>query len=366
MAEQHARGDAESARILDDPSLYRELDPTGLRHRLRTFPNQCREAWEKARACKLPRAYSKIDRVVVAGMGGSAIGGNLLADLASLEDSLPISVCREYDLPRFVNENTLVLACSYSGETEETLSVFRGALAKGAKIIAVTSGGILGAEAKEHNLPVLTVDYQGEPRSALGYSFIVPTVLLMNLGLISDKSRDFEEGSKVLTECAPLLAEDSPLQQNTAKKAAAQLVGRLIVIYGAGIFGGVARRWKTQFNENSKACAFFELLPEVHHNSVIGYSLPTEVKRRSSFILLQPATLHPRTRRRYRVTRELLDNESIPYMTVEGRGDSPLSQMLSAILLGDYISYYLALLEGVDPSPVPTIDLIKSKLSDAT
>ena len=365
MAEQHARGDAESARTLDDPSLYRELDPTGLRHRLRTFPDQCREAWVSARAFKLPHAYSKIDRVVVAGMGGSAIGGDLLADLASLEDSPPITVCREYDLPRYVDGTTLVLACSHSGETEETLSVFRGALSRGAKIIAVTGGGTLGAEAREHHVPVLTVDYQGEPRSALGYSFIVPTVLLMNLGLISDKTRDFEEGSKVLTGFAPLLAEESPSQQNIAKDAAGRLLGRLIVIYGAGIFSGVARRWKTQINENSKACAFFELLPEVHHNSVVGYSLPPEVKRRSSLILLQPATLHPRTRHRYQVTRELLDKESIPYLTIEGRGDSALSQMLSAILLGDYVSYYLAMLQGLDPSPVPTIDLIKAKLSDA-
>jgi glucose/mannose-6-phosphate isomerase len=138
-----------------------------------------------------------------------------------------------------------------------------------------------------------------------------------------------------------------------------------MVIYGAGIFGSVARRWKTQFNENSKAWAFFELLPEAHHNSVVGYALPDEVKGRAFVILLRPGYLHTRTHLRYDVTRELLERESIPHQVLEGRGESALSNMLSAILLGDYVSYYLALLQGVDPSPVPVIDYIKGRLADA-
>ena len=278
MVDEGAPEGPAGTKALDDLSLYARIDPTDLRHRLRAFPRQCRQAWDEALAFKLPRDYARIEQVVVAGMGGSAIGGDLLADLASLEDSPPLIVSRNYEIPHYVNENTLVLTCSYSGDTEETLSVFRQALSRGAKIVAVTGGGTLATEARDHDVPLFTVGYEGEPRSALGYSFIVPTVLLMKLGLISNKTLDFQEAIEVLDRLARELAEESPSQGNPAKEMALVLLNRLIVTYGAGIFSAVARRWKTQFNENSKVWAFFELLPEAHHNSVVGYSLPAEVK----------------------------------------------------------------------------------------
>ena len=356
-------GEPAQVRALDDAALYPRIDPTDLRQRLRTFPLQCREAWDEATAFELPSEYASVDRVVVAGMGGSAIGGDLLADLASLEDSPPITVCRDYQIPQYVGEDTLVLACSYSGVTEETLSGFRQARSQGAKVIAVTGGGSLAAEAGEHNVPTFTIRYKGEPRSALGYSFIVPMVLIMKLGLISDKARDFGEAVGILDGLVPELAEESSSPQNPAKEMAAALLNRLIVIYGSGIFSGVARRWKTQFNENSKVGAFFELLPEAHHNSVVGYSLPAEVISRTFAILLRPGFLHPGTSIRFQVSRDVLQKESISHRIVEGMGECALSQMLSTVLLGDYTSYYLAVLQGVDPSPVPVIDFIKGRLA---
>ena len=298
------------------------------------------------------------------GMGGSAIGGDLLSDLASLEDSPPIVVSRDYRVPAYVDENTLVLACSYSGGTEETLSAFRESVSRGAKVVAITGGGPLAAEANEHGVPLFPVEYEGEPRSALGYSFIVPAVLLMKLGLVGDQTRNFEEAMGVLEGLAAELSPESATGANPAKQLALELVGRLPVIYGAGIFGGVARRWKTQLNENAKVWAFFELLPEAHHNSVVGYTLPVEVRDRAFVVLLKPENLHPRTELRYRVTQALLERESIPCLVVGGRGESALSQMLSAILLGDYTSYYLALLQGIDPSLTTSIDFIKEQLSN--
>ena len=363
MPEEPARKPLAQARALDDPAFYPKIDTTDVRGRLRNFPLQCRDAWHQALAFKLPREYARVDRVVVAGVGGSAIGGDLLADLASLEESSPITVCRDYNMFPYVDENTLVLACSYSGNTEETLSAFRHAIARGAKIIAVTGGGALATEASQLGLPLLTVGYKAEPRNALGYSFIVPTVLLMKLGLIADKTRDFEEAVDVLERLVPELAEESALSHNPAKQIALELLDRFIIIYGAGIFSGVARRWKTQLNENSKVWAFFELLPEAHHNSVMGYSLPAGVKGQAFFILLRPGFLHPRMHHRYQVTQDLLEKESIPQRTIEGRGESALSQMLSVILLGDYASYYLALIQGVDPSPISNIDFIKKRLA---
>jgi glucose/mannose-6-phosphate isomerase len=355
---------------LDDRSLYPKLDPTNLRERLRAFPQQCRNAWEEAMSFDLPREYGRVRRVVVLGMGGSAIGGDLLADLTSLDESLPITVCRDYHVPGYVDEDTLALACSYSGETEETLSSFREALSKRAKVVAITSGGTLGREAKAKGLPTFIVGYEGEPRSSLGYGFTVPTALLVKLGLVSDKERDFREAMEVLDEMSPELGEESPTEKNPAKEMASLLAGRLIVVYGAGYFSSVARRWKTQFNENSKAWAFFELLPEAHHNSVVGYSQLPGVpgyppKERVFAVLLKPGTVHPRTALRYRITQDLLEGEGIPHRTLEGRGRGGLGQILGMVYLGDYTSYYLAILQGIDPSPVSNIDYIKEQLSSA-
>ena len=350
--------------VLDDPSAYPALDPTGLRDRLRRFPLQCSGAWGRANAFKLPPSFRDVRGVIIAGMGGSAIGGDLLADLASLENSLHISVCRDYQLPSYIDENTLVLVCSYSGQTEETLAAFRQALTKGAKIVAVTSGGTLASEATENGVPVFIMDYKGEPRTALGYGFLVPTVLLMNLGLISDKTRDFREALGVLDALLPEVGEECPASKNPAKSIAQDLLGRLLVMYGAGIFSSVARRWKTQLNENSKVWASFDLLPEANHNSVEGYSLPAQIRERAHVVLLKPGFLHPRTELRYQVTRELLDKASIPHTIVTGRGESALSQILSTVVLGDYVSYYLAILQGIDPSPVPAIDDVKRRLAD--
>ncbi len=366
MAEKSLHVGPPQARDLDDPALYSQIDPTGLGSRLRGFPHQCRRAWEEAMAYELPHAYEKVGRVVVAGMGGSAIGGELLGDLVRLEDSLAISVCRDYQLPASVDEGTLVLACSYSGETEETLSCFRQALCRGARVIAVTTGGTIAAEARERDVPLFTVTYRGEPRTALGYSFLVPTVLLMRLGLILDRSGDFNEAVGVLEGLAPELAEKTPSADNPAKRMASALVSRAIVVYGSGIFSGVARRWKTQFNENSKVWATFEQLPEAHHNSVVGYSLPEDVRARTFAILLRPANLHPRIGLRYRVTRDLLAREAIDHQVVEGRGGSALSQILSTVLIGDYVSYYLAIAQGIDPSPVPNIEYVKGRIATET
>lgn len=335
-----------------------------MRTKLGAFSPQCREAWALANSFKLPPSYANVDRVIVAGIGGSAIGGDLVADLASSESSIPISACRDYQIPSYVDERTLFLACSYSGETEETLTTFRQAFSQGSKIVAITSGGTLASEAKRNGIPVFIIGYKGEPRTALGYSFIVPVVLLMNLGLIPDKTRDFQESMAVLDKLLPEVGEVYPSPKNPAKSLARDLLGRLPVIYGAGIFSGVARRWKTQLNENAKVWATFDLLPEADHNSVEGYSMPADAREQAHVVLLKPDFLHPRTELRYQITKELLDRASIPHSTIEGRGESALSQILSAVVLGDYVSYYLAILQGLDPSPVPTIDYVKQRLAN--
>ncbi len=221
---------------------------------------------------------------------------------------------------------------------------------------------MLATEARERGQPLFTVNFRGEPRSALGYSFIVPMVVLIKLGLLADKSREIDEAVGLLTGLVSELGEECPSASNPAKGLAKELLGHLIVVYGSGIFCAVARRWKTQFNENSKVWAFFELLPEVHHNSVVGYSLPAEVRERAFVLLLKPPLLDSKIEERYQVTQELLRQEGVAHRRIEGWGSSAFGQMLSVVLLGDYVNYYLAILQGIDPSPVATIDFIKSRM----
>lgn len=330
--------------------------------RIRDLPAQCRQAWSQASAMDLPSEYRQADQVVVLGMGGSAIGGDLLRDAVAGEYPLPIRVLRDYTLPADVGARALVIASSYSGETEETLAAFLEAARRGCRLVVVAGGGRLLAEAQRLGLPLLTIQYKGEPRAALGYSFFFLLGLLHRLGLVGDKSKDLEEMVRVLEDLGLRLEPGVPLARNPAKELAARLQGRLAVIYGAGILEGVARRWKGQINENAKSWAFFESFPELNHNSVVGYDLPRDLASLILVILLYSDLLHPRIKRRYQITQEILDRKGVGFEVVTSEGEAILSHMMSSVLLGDYVSYYLALLNGVDPSPVEVISFLKERL----
>ena len=311
----------------------------------------------------LPPDYSQVNKVVILGMGSSAIGGDLVASLVASEAKLPILTHRDYNLPTFVDDKTLVIASSYSGMTEETLSSFEQALETGSKKLVITSGGRLKAMAEARNVPVFSFDYKAQPRATLGFSFLPILCFLQKLGFISDKSADVAEMVKVLQELSPKINEGVLLSHNPAKQLANRLYGRLSVIYGAGILSEVAHRWKTRLNENSKAWAFYEVFPELNHNAVVGYQFPPELASKMMVVLLRSAHLSQRIQFRYQVTCQLLEQAKVSYQIVDGEGTSPLSQMMSLVLFGDYVSYYLAMLYKIDPSPVKAIAYLKEQLA---
>ncbi len=347
---------------LDQPALYRRLDPSRMRDRIAGLPDQCRQAWQEGLAFPLPEACASAQSVVLMGMGGSAIGGDLIAGLAALENGPPVTVLRDYSVPSWVGSSTLAIASSYSGNTEETLAMYRHAREKGACLVAITSGGALAQLAQQDGVPLFKVKYQGEPRSAVGYSFVVPLALLSKLGLLADKELQLEAALGVVRDMAGTLATVVPQSQNQAKDLATSLQGRLPVVYGAGFLSGAAKRWKTQLNENSKVWAFWEELSELNHNTIEGYGLPSQVRDHAFVVLLHSSFLHPRISLRYQITQELLAKSDIPYRQVEGRGSSPLAHLLSIALLADYTSYYLAMLNRVDPAVMPAIDRLKERL----
>jgi glucose/mannose-6-phosphate isomerase len=350
---------------LDNVSAYRQFDKSGMLGHLQAFPEQCQKAWEKVLKFEFPHLHTKISNVVIVGMGGSAIGGDIVRRLASAESKAPVWVHRDYGLPAFVDESTLVIASSYSGNTEETLSAFTKSLETGAKKLAITSGGKLKDMAEREGIPVFVIDYQAPPRAAFPHSFIPLVGIFQKLGLLGDKSADLEEALDVLNKLSGDLIETNPLASNPAKQLANKLRGHVAVIYGAEMLSEVARRWKGEFNENSKSWAFFESFPELNHNAVVGYEFPAQVKDSMSVLMLRSASLYPRTLLRYEVTSKLLARAGIGSELVDARGKSALAQMLSLVYLGDYASFYLSMLNEIDPTFTDAIDFVKQSLTQS-
>ncbi|MFC1980588.1 bifunctional phosphoglucose/phosphomannose isomerase [Chloroflexota bacterium] len=351
---------------LDNLTIYRQMDKSGMLERLHEFPEQCVRAWEKVLKFDLSGEYTGIDKVIILGMGGSAIGGDVVRRLALAESKAPVRVHRDYGLPPLIDEGTLVIASSYSGNTEETLSAFTESLKTPSKKIVLTTGGKLRSLAEKEGIPVFVIDYQAPPRAAFPHSFIPLVGIFQQLGLFADKSADLQEAIQIMNRLAKDFAETTPLVSNPAKQLATKLWGYVAVIYGAEILSEVARRWKTQFNENSKTWAFFELFPELNHNAVVAYDIPAQVKKQIFVILLHSTLFHPRNLIRYEATAKLLARAGISHESVEAIGESILAQMMSLVLLGDYVSFYLAILNRIDPTPVDSIDFIKQYLARST
>ncbi len=348
---------------LDNWTLFHQIDPDDMLGRIAELPQQCRDAWANVQGLELPAEYRRVNRVVALGMGGSAIGGDLLRVLAEPECALPIVTNRDYTVPAFVNADTLVIASSYSGNTEETLSAFQEVRQRGAALLAITTNGKLAQQARELGAPLLTFRYQSQPRAALGYSLVSLIGVMQELGFIGDKAADLEEAIAVMEALQEEIRETVSVTENLAKQLAKRLYGHLPVIYGAGYLAEVAHRWKTQLNENAKAWSFFEQLPELNHNAVVGYQFPKELAERILVVMLASSLDHPRNKARFQVTQEILTRHGIAYETIEARGKSPLAQMLSAIHFGDYVSFYLAMLYEVDPTPVQAIGYLKERLA---
>ena len=350
--------------VLDDPSAYQRIDVSGTRALIRDLPRQCRVAWREAQALDLPADYRDVDKIVILGMGGSAIAGDLLRSLMALESPVPVFVHRDYGLPLLVDGRTLLIAASYSGDTEETFSAFEAGLRSDAKRLVIATGGRLLASARANGVPAFVFDYNSTPRAALGYGLMPLLAITEKLGIVGRKVEDVEEAVILMEHMAGRIGEHVPLKRNPAKHVAQRLEGHLPVVYGAGILTPVAHRWKTQFNENSKLWCLWDELPEANHNAIVGYGLPADIAARALVVFLRGPALHPRIRLRYEFTRQALAEAGVANEAVDAEGRSPLAQMLSTIFFGDYVSLYLAIQGGVDPTPIGPITGLKRWLAE--
>ena len=315
------------------------------------FPEMC----EEALSAELDLPPIRPRNLIVAGMGGSGIAGDLLEDW--MIPSTPISVCKDYELPAWTDEGSLVLAISYSGETEETLACFSEAIGKKAQAVTISSGGKLSELSEKFGITNLPVPKGLQPRAALPYLFFSAVLVLKKSGVLGrDREAEIGEGIEVLKELRGEIAPGS--EPNPAEKIASDLRGTMPVIYARTGFGGVAKRLKNQFNENSKILARVELFPELCHNEIVGLG---SARGDHSFIFLRDPRESPQMKKRIEFTRGLLRGKEIVEM--RARGEGKLAHILSLVYLGDFVSYYLAILRGVDPTPVHEIDRLKAILS---
>lgn len=348
---------------LNDLEHIKKTDPQGMIEYINGLPEQLAAAWELGQQLSLPN-WQGIRQVVVAGMGGSAIGSDLLAAYAEPSLRANWTTWRDYGLPGWAaGEDTLVVCSSHSGNTEETLSSFEAARAAGCRVLCISTGGKLAALAGAADIPAWRFQHAFQPRTAVGYSFGLLLALAARLDLLPDPTAEVAATVAAMqTQRADLLPE-VPDIQNSSKRMGGQLMGRWVTVYGAGLMAPVARRWKAQINENAKAQASYEVLPEANHNTLQGLLQPEGQFNATMTLFLQAASNHARNERRAELTRMATMVEGQNTDVIHGSGEGRMAQMWTALHYGDYVSFYLAMAYGIDPTPVPALAELKNQMS---
>ena len=351
---------------LDDLDRFKQLDSLNMLGEIDNLPDQLGYAYQLGLKHQLPD-WRDFKQVVIAGMGGSASGADLLASYCASLAPLPVSVHRDYNLPLFARgAETLVICSSHSGNTEETLSAFEAARKAGCRIVAVCTNGELAKRAKADNIPLWTFDHAGQPRSAVGFSFGLLLAMFQRLGFIPDQKEAIDDALAFMKRTQQHLKADVPAVKNPAKRYAGQLMGRWVTFMASGLLTSVARRWKGQINEVAKAGANFEFIPEADHNTLAGTMNPQETLNAHTMTLfLRAPSDHPRNRLRSDLTRQAFMLEGMNTDYVDARGNTPLAHMWTLILFGDYMAYYLAMGYGVDPTPIQMLVDFKESMANA-
>ncbi|KPV64647.1 MAG: Bifunctional phosphoglucose/phosphomannose isomerase [Candidatus Bathyarchaeota archaeon BA2] len=347
--------------LLDQPEKVKKIDKSDMLSHLMKTPDYCRDAVNRARQIRVPEEV-KPKNIIIAGMGGSAIGGEILQDWLREEFPIPVEVCKDYVLPAYANEDTLFFVNSYSGNTEETLSAFVEAIRRKCMVIAITSGGHLLLFSKKLQVPHITIPSQLPSRVAIPYLFFPLPALMERMGILSSREKDIEETIRVLKRVGEENSPEIPTEDNTAKKLALELVETIPVIYGFRQYQAIARRLKTQFNENSKVPSKHDVFPELNHNETVGWEASEALTKNYSVILIRDPNESTEIRNRIEATKSLALHKAKKVMEIHASGKGKLAKMFSVLRIGDFISVYLAILQNVDPTPVKIIDKIKMEM----
>ena len=348
--------------LLDDRGGIQKADRAGMLPVVERWPEMLAQAVGFSAGVSLsPR--QNIRQVVICGMGGSAIAGDIAADMLFNKLPVPLIINRGYNLPNFVGSETLVIALSYSGETEETLAAVRDAEKRGAQLICISSGGKLTEIARNKKYPLFTVPAGFQPRAALPYLLVPLLLALEKAGLTTAVERELNEVVGQLQKLREEYGSQRPAKINPAKQLAKKLVGKIPLIFGSvGTTAACALRLKGQLNENSKVAAHVALFPELDHNEIVSLAALKREDHNFSLLVLRDEGDSERIKKRIEITKSLLSRQLGGITDLSSQGKSPLAKMLSLIFFGDYLSVYLALLNGIDPTPVDIITRLKKEL----
>lgn len=350
---------------LDSKENIKSIDVSGMYDKIYNFPEQLEEAAEIGRNLNPDMNYfSGIKNIIVIGMGGSAIGGDLVRSYLADKINVPFYICRHYRLPQFVNQNSLVIGSSYSGNTEESLSAFDDAITRKAKIACITTGGELGRLALQNNYLTAQLPKGYPPRAALGFSFVPLLFLLSKLGFAPGVEDDITALIGQLKSSREDYSIETDFDKNRAKSLAAKLYGKIPIIYtGPELIDAIGTRWKGQICENAKCLAFNNQFAEFNHNELVGWNVIDAYRDKIVVIYLKDTDDHARISKRMSIVKQIIKREKVEVIEVESKGAFPLKRMFSLIQAGDFTSFYLAILNNIDPTPVKVIDFLKDELT---
>lgn len=346
------------------PATITKLDPTNMYQRVFDFPQQLRDGFNLPINGDLS-GYSadQFKNIILAGMGGSAIGGDFVRTYLADQLSVPMFINRNYSLPKFVDSNSLIIVSSYSGNTEETIASFEEAKARGCKIIIATTGGKLGQAAVDGGYPYITLPGGFEPRAALGLSFGPVLKLMQTLGFIPDQSQIIADTCTYLEETRKKLAVTVAGARNEAKKLAELLKNKIAIVYaGADFYDVAAIRFKGQICENGKHLAYANISPEFNHNELVGFDFPKSLVAKLQILFLTGPADSKGVTNRVKIVDKIIRDKGAKTLVLKAKGPNRLSEIFSLVQLGDMASYYLALVNKTDPSPVHVINRLKTAL----
>lgn len=338
------------------------FDSKGMMKWITNFHIQIEEAFKIGKSVKLKLDVKGVQNILLTGLGGSAIGGDLLRSYLSQELAIPFVVNRHYVLPEFVNKNTLVIVSSYSGNTEETISAYKDAKKRHAKILCISTGGRIAEMSKRFGHSWIKIPAGLSPRAALGYSFFPLLVALSKLGFIKSKNKDIKETINLLKNKAIIYGDYNSIN-NEALRLADKLKGKIPVIYSSAHLDAINLRWRGQIAENAKQLSSGHVLPEMNHNELVGWKALSNLMKQMHVIFLVDKDTHKRVAVREQITKNIILNYADGVTEVKSEGKSLLARMFSLIHFGDWVSFYLAILNNEDPEPVKVIDYLKSELA---
>jgi glucose/mannose-6-phosphate isomerase len=350
--------------MLDEINAISEIDKSDFSEKMANFPDQIRESKEIISNTSLDPLY-KIDNVIISGMGASAISGDIIENLLRDRSDIPIFINRRYDLPKWAHKNTLLISQSYSGNTEETLSSFKHGFQKRCKIIGISSGGKLEEYCKNREVPHIKIPENYPPRAATGYILFASLLSLKKIGILkSDFDQEIEESISITEELRNHIKKDIVEEENIAKQLARKIYGSIPQVYGFNEYTPIAKRWCTQFNENSKIICKYDEVTECNHNDIVGWSADLDVSKKFSCIIFRDQENESiYMSKRLDFMKNLFLEVANNVIEINVKGKKRLPKMMYAMLLGDFVSFYLAILRKVDPTPIVAITELKEELS---